>query len=111
MQRRLLAEANLSLKKAFQLIQGMEAAAKHADKMQQENNCTQQTAAANLVTDYKAKNLQCSRCLGTGHSQAMCKYKTAKCNKCHKLGHLARPCRSPQPSRQDQGTTTGGPRV
>ena len=47
-----------------------------------------------------------SRCLGTGHSQAMCKYKTAKCNKCHKLGHLARACHSPQPSRQDQGTTT-----
>ena len=50
MQRRLLAEADLSLKKAFQLIQGTEAAAKNADEMQQENNCTQQKAAANAVT-------------------------------------------------------------
>ena len=33
MQRRLLAEVDLSLKKAFQLIQGMEAT-KNADKMQ-----------------------------------------------------------------------------
>ena len=55
MERRLLAEADLSLKKAFQLIQGMEAAAKNADEMQQENNCTQQTAAANAVTDFKVK--------------------------------------------------------
>ena len=35
-QRRLLAEADLTLKKAFQLIQGMEAAAKNAEEMQRD---------------------------------------------------------------------------
>ena len=82
----------------------MEAAAKNAEEMQQENS-TQQAAATNVVysTDPKAKKLSCSRCLGTGHNQAMCKYKTAKCNKCHKVGHLARACYRPvQPRRQDQ---------
>ena len=48
MQHRLLAEADLTLKKEFQLIKGMEAAHKNADEMQQENNCMQQPATANV---------------------------------------------------------------
>ena len=105
MQRRLLAEADLTLKKAFQLIQGMEAAAKNAEEMQRENSTQQAAAATNVVhsTDPKAKKLSCSRCLGMGHNQAMCKYKTTKCNTCHKVGHLARACYRLQPRRQDQG--------
>ena len=91
-QRRLLAEADLTLKKAFQLIQGMEAAAKNAEEMQRENSIQQ--AATNVVrsADTKAKKLSCSRCLGTDYNQATCKYRTAKCNRCHKVGHLARAC-------------------
>ena len=58
MQCRLLAEADLTLKKAFQLIQGMEDAAKNAKEIQRENS-TQQAAATNVVhsTDPKAKKL------------------------------------------------------
>ena len=82
----------------------MEAAAKNADEMQQENS-TQQAAATNVVhsTDPKAKKLSCSRCLDMGLNQAVRKYRTAKCNKCHKVVHLARACYRPQPRRQDQG--------
>ena len=40
MQLRLLAEAYLSLKKAFELIQGMEAAAKDVQEIQQDNKFT-----------------------------------------------------------------------
>ena len=108
MQRRLLAEADLSLKKAFQLIQGMEAAAKNAEEMRRENSIQQPAAATNVVhnTDAKTKKPSCSRCLGTGHSQATCKYKTAKCSRCHKVGHLAKACyKPPPPRRQDQGAT------
>ena len=47
MQHRLLAEADMTLKKAFQLIQGMKAAVKNADETQQENS-TQQAAATNV---------------------------------------------------------------
>ena len=105
MQRRLLAEADLSLKKAFELIQGMEAAAKNAEEMQQDSS-TDGTlqASANVVTDTKARRLPCSRCLGTGHGPTTCKFRTAKYNKCHKLSHLATACHSSQLSRQDQGT-------
>ena len=104
MQRRFLAEADLTLKKASQLIQGMEDAAKNAEEMQRENS-TQQAAATNVVhsTDPKAKKFSCSRYLGTSHNQAMCKYKIAKCNKCHKVGHLARAYYRLQPRRQEQG--------
>ena len=103
MQLRLLVEADLSLKKAFKLIQGMEAAAKDVQEIQQDNKFTLQAAAAtNAVTETTPKKT-CSRCLGTGRSPATCRYKTAKCNKCHKVGHLARACHSSQPSRQDQG--------
>ena len=81
-QRRLLAEADLSLKKAFQLIQGMEAAAKNAEEMQRENSIQQAAAAAatNVIhtTDAKTNKPSCSRCLGKGHSQATCKYKDSK---------------------------------
>ena len=77
-QRRLLAEANLMLKKAFQLIQGMEAATKNAEEMQRENSIQQAAAATNMVrsADAKAKKLSCSRCLGRDHIQATSKYRT-----------------------------------
>ena len=44
MQDRLLAEADLTLKKAFDLIQGMEAADKNAQEMQKDNNFALHTA-------------------------------------------------------------------
>ena len=40
MQLRLLVEADLSLKKTFELIQGMEAAAKDVQEIQQDNKFT-----------------------------------------------------------------------
>ena len=105
-QRRLLVEADLSLKKAFQLIQGMEAAAKNTEEMQREKSMQHAAAATNVVhtTEAKTKKPSCSRCLGTGHSQATCKYKTSKCSRCHKVGHLAKACYKPPPS-QHQGAT------
>ena len=103
MQHRLLAEADLTLKKAFDLIQGMEAADKNAQEMQKDNNFSLHTTT---VSETKAKKLPCSRCLGIGHSPHTCRFKTAKCNKCHKLGHLARACHSPQPVKKDHGNST-----
>ena len=74
--------------------------------MQREKSMQQAAAATNMVhsTETKAKKLSCSRCLGTGHTQAMCKYKTSKCTRCHKVGHLAKACYKPPPPRP-QGAT------
>ena len=90
------------IKKAFQLIQGMEAAAKNAEEMQRENSIQQAAVATNVVhgADTKAEKLSCSRCLSTYHNQETSKYRTAKCNKCH--NHLARACYRPQPRKQEQ---------
>ena len=79
-QRRLLAEADLTFKKEFQLIQGMKAAAKNAEEMQRENSIQQAAAATNVVrsADTRTKKLPCSRCLSTDHNQTTCKYRTAK---------------------------------
>ena len=70
-------------------VQGMEAAAKDVQEIQQDNKFTLQAAAATNAVKETISKKTCSRCLGTGHNPAICQYKTAKCNKCHKLGHLA----------------------
>ena len=62
MQLRLIAEADQSLKQAFELIQGMEAAARDVQEIQQNNKFALQTAAAtNAVTETTPKQLPCSR--------------------------------------------------
>ena len=103
MQCRLLAEADLTLKKAFDLIQGMVAADKNAQAMQEDNNFSLHTT---MISETKVKLFPCSRCQGIGHSPQTWRFKIAKCNKCHKLGHLARACHSPQPVKKDHGNST-----
>ena len=69
MQRRLLAEADFTLKKAFDLIQGMEEVDKNAQEMQKDNNFALHTTT---VSETKVKKLPCSRCLHIGHSPQAC---------------------------------------
>ena len=100
MQRRLLGETDLSLKKAFEITQAMEAAAINAREIQTTGQ--QKPCDVNAVTpkfNRQAKqptktNMKCTRCLGTGHDSTMCRFRSAKCNNCKKTGHIARACRS-----------------
>ena len=120
MQRRLLGEANLSLKTAFEITQGMEAAAINAREIQsmgQQKPCEVNAISHGKLPTHTKNTTRCTRCLGTGHDSTVCRFKSAKCYKCDKVGHIAKACRSethtqgqgsqPQPgqTQQQKGST------
>nr|MCH9717641.1 DDE-type integrase/transposase/recombinase [Gammaproteobacteria bacterium] len=83
-QKRLLSEQNLTFKKAFELAQSHESAAK--------NVMTLQGPTVHQVTT--SHNSPCYRCGRKGHPQQECKFKTANCHNCGKVGHIKPVCRS-----------------
>lgn len=88
-QHRLLAKADLTLKKATELAQVMEAAEK--DSKEIKASPSDQSQVHNVLQQQKT---QCHRCPGTGRSAALCRFKSLRCNKCKKIGHIARACRT-----------------
>ncbi|MCY3927857.1 MAG: retroviral-like aspartic protease family protein [Acidobacteria bacterium] len=101
-QRRLLAEPDLTFDKAFELALAAESADKNAKDLQL-------TASPTVNRVQHKKN--CHRC-GDKHSPADCKFKTAECRKCGKKGHIARVCKSkltlqePRPQRKSTQRAT-----
>ena len=94
-QRRLLAEATLTFKKALELAQGMEAAAKDVREMQgtpQPASAGQESEEVHALS--KRTEFVCYRCGQSGHSPAHCTFCTAQCHKCGKLGHIKKMCQS-----------------
>ena len=79
-QRRLLAEPDLSFDKAFELALVSESADKNAKDLQ--------PTASPTVNQVQHKKPICHHC-GDKHSAADCKFKTAECCKCGKKGHIA----------------------
>ena len=88
-QRRLLAEADLTLTKALTLAQAMETAKKDLKEIHPTGVESETTYHLSL---HKQSRAVCHRCLGTGHFPGKCRFKSAKCNKCHKTGHIAKAC-------------------
>ena len=85
----MLAEATLTFKKALELAQGMEAAAKDVREMQgtpQPASVGQDSEEVHAVS--KRTEFVCYRCGQSGHSPAHCTFRTAQCHKCGKLGHI-----------------------
>ena len=109
LQRRLLAEPELTLKKAVELAQAQETADQGAQHLQQKQP---QSGQMNNLTKSLQPALQhgqttCYRCRGTNHLATECRFKDAICRNCSKMGHIARACRStPQLPRQQ---TSGMP--
>jgi hypothetical protein len=91
-QRRLLAEVDLTYKKAFDLAQAMEATEKNARELQTDKvyNVQKPKAAANAPP---VPNWDCYHC-GGKHKSSSCRFKTTLCHNCGRQGHLARVCRS-----------------
>ena len=96
-QKRLLSEANLTLAKAGEIAQGMEAAEKNAKRLQ-----GGETVPVNKVIPRREKTdgpvckqeKPCYRCGRSGHVPSACRLRDATCHKCQKKGHIAKACRS-----------------
>ncbi len=99
-QRRLLVEAGVTLDRAFEMAQGMEAAAVDAKEFHsKETDMASSNVQKGGTTPQRPNQSACHRCLGMGHSPEICRFKSTRCNKCRKLGHIARACRSEPASR------------
>ena len=110
-QRRLLAEPTLDLKRALEIAHGMETAAKDVRDLKGEMaNKLNKLHGGRHSDQHKVKD--CYRC-GGKHDPTKCRFKTETCHKCGKIGHIAKTCRSNKkiPSdkeRQDQKKTFRG---
>ena len=109
-QQTLLSEKTLTLKKALDLAQGLETAAKNAKVLSQGEAAAASTSSetVNRVTG-KGKSTSSKRqkftgtcfCCGkVGHRRAMCRFKDAVCHRCGKKGHLRKVCRSKSAGRK-----------
>ena len=104
-QRRLLAEPELTLKKALELAQAQETAEKGAQQLQQQRPQASQLHAIRQTkrSSHRQMNARqeqqqreqrpCYRC-GGKHQQRDCPFRDAECHRCKKKGHLARVCQS-----------------
>ena len=94
---RLLAEKELTLKRAWEIIQAMESADKYADDLQQDVH----VKSVNAIQSQKTDKF-CYRC-GGKHQATACPFKEAECYACRKKGHIAKVCRSKSKVTQQQG--------
>ena len=104
-QRRLLTEPELTLKKALKLAQAQETAGKGAQPLQQQRPQTSQIHAIGQTkwSNHRQMNARqeqqqreqcpCYHC-GGKHQQRDCPFRDAECHRCKKKGHLARVCQS-----------------
>ena len=99
-QHRLLAEPDLTFKRAFELAQGLEIADRNLLDLE-----TPQSEVVNVMktrgTDYS-----CYHC-GGKHRATDCRFKQLICYNCHKQGHLARVCKSKGRSERKEGPAEG----
>ena len=104
-QKRLLSESSLSLAKAIEIAQSVEAAEKNTLKLK--GGATGEVLRISPRRNRKPEKKEvCYRCGNKGHQPGECRYKDAKCHKCHKVGHLAKVCRSRNTSTDKQGGDT-----
>ena len=90
-QKRLLSETNLTLNRAVEIAQGIEAAEQHTQQLKSEAVIKQVSPANRMVP--------CKHCGKNNHHASKCRFKEAICNTCHKKGHLAKICRAQRQQR------------
>ncbi len=93
-QKRLLSEHNLSFKKAFDLAQGHESAAKNIVTLQGSSTTSHHPEVHRLSSQPTLNSQACCRCGQSGHRQEDCKFKMFTCHHCGKVGHIRPVCHS-----------------
>ena len=102
-QKRLLAEADLTLAKASATAQGMEAAEKNSKKFQGgEAAPVHRMAPQGTKPGPTSGSKPCYRCGGVDHTHSACRFRDATCHKCQKKGHIAKVCRSGRKQKQQR---------
>ena len=110
LQRRLLAELDLTFKKALELAQAQETAEEGSKQMQQQHSLpsnVNKMSGSPRRPQGSAEDKPCYRC-GGRHRSSLCQYKEAICRACSKKGHLARVCRSAPGKPAKQGAEQKG---
>ena len=106
-QKQLLAQTDLTLDKALQVAQGMEAAEK-STKALQGGDTSSSNSQINRTGPSRGSSRQpsksCYRCGHTDHIATACRFRESTCNRCHKKGHLAKVCQSGQRNHDQQQT-------
>ena len=101
-QRRLLAEGDLTFQKAYDIAIAMEAADRNARELQ--GTARVQEDVHRVYTQKKGGgargDVRCYRCLGN-HNPTECKFRKSECHHCKKMGHLARACRDKLGSQEE----------
>ena len=83
--------SSLSLAKAIEIVQSVEAAERNTLKLKAGG--TGEVLRISPRRNKKPEKKEvCYRCGNKGHQPGECCYKDAKCHKCHKVGHLAKVC-------------------
>lgn len=107
-QRKLLAEANLTLERAQQLATAMSMATEntvqfHADTLRTD---TRAIHKVNVKTAKQRDHAACWRCGKQNHSPDVCRFKEAVCHGCQQKGHIIRACKKRQSAKYSQQGAT-----
>jgi hypothetical protein len=106
-QRKLLAEENLTLPRAVSIAQAQESAMKGSELMARAEVVDHVHDSAGDVRKESKNSRKCYRCLSTRHLAAKCPFIDKRCFNCSLVGHAAAACKSQesgQKQKQRQGT-------
>ena len=93
---RLLAEADLTLKRALDLALGMEAAERNTKSLKGTE------AVHKFAAGRSATSTPCYRCGRPNHEPSTCRLRDSTCHFCKKKGHIAPACRAKKSSNRSQ---------
>jgi len=117
MQRKLLAEKNLTVRKSLEIAFGMEAASKETNEFSHKTNSVGRMSADRSHRhperrdgDSSREFRECWRCGKSNHSSDNCFHKKSVCHNCNKTGHLSRKCTEKSQSRRSTSERKQSPR-